>query len=228
MQKSIFLQNKYTTYYFNIINAAKGRVNTNYVERHHIIPKSLGGTHDTINLIKLTAREHFICHLLLTKMLTGKEKSKMVYAVWRMCNSNKYKITSRTYAIVRKDFAEVVRNRIISIDTRKKISAIHKGKPKSPVQAAKNRILFKGKSHSVKTKLQMGTKRKTFQWYNDGKIQTMSDKHPGIGWTNGRLYKTRTTRKIICPHCGKQGGGGNMPRYHFDNCKAKSSISIDN
>lgn len=24
---------------------------------------------------------------------------------------------------------------------------------------------------------------------------------------------------VICPHCGKSGGGGNMRRYHFDRCK---------
>lgn len=24
--------------------------------------------------------------------------------------------------------------------------------------------------------------------------------------------------KVICPHCGKEGGSANMKRYHFDNC----------
>jgi len=24
---------------------------------------------------------------------------------------------------------------------------------------------------------------------------------------------------VTCPHCGLSGGGGNMRRYHFDNCK---------
>ena len=31
-------------------------------------------------------------------------------------------------------------------------------------------------------------------------------------------------KKLIistCPHCNKTGGGGNMKRYHFDNCKIK-------
>jgi hypothetical protein len=26
-------------------------------------------------------------------------------------------------------------------------------------------------------------------------------------------------QKVTCPHCGKEGGKGNMQRYHFDNCK---------
>lgn len=29
-------------------------------------------------------------------------------------------------------------------------------------------------------------------------------------------------REVVqCPHCAVSGGGGNMYRYHFDNCKAK-------
>lgn len=35
------------------------------------------------------------------------------------------------------------------------------------------------------------------------------------------LAKTGVPRpKIICPHCGKAGGSGNMERWHFDNCKS--------
>ena len=34
-------------------------------ERHHIIPKSCGGTDVADNLVDLTVREHYIVHLLL-------------------------------------------------------------------------------------------------------------------------------------------------------------------
>lgn len=39
-----------------------------YFETHHIVPKSLGGTDDKNNLVNLTAREHYIAHLLLVKI----------------------------------------------------------------------------------------------------------------------------------------------------------------
>ena len=39
-----------------------------YVEKHHIIPKSEGGTDEPDNLVNLTAREHYIAHLLLAKI----------------------------------------------------------------------------------------------------------------------------------------------------------------
>jgi hypothetical protein len=53
---------------------------------HHIIPKSLGGVDDDTNTILLTAREHYICHLLLTKMLVNMQKSKMIFAFFRFFN----------------------------------------------------------------------------------------------------------------------------------------------
>ena len=67
-----FLQNKYTKWYFNIISKAQNRDTLGYVEKHHIIPKSLGGNNEQTNLVKLTAREHFVCHWLLTKMVIEK------------------------------------------------------------------------------------------------------------------------------------------------------------
>lgn len=60
----MYLQNKYTQCYYNIVNRAKAREQLGYVEKHHIIPKSLGGKDTADNLVKLTAREHFICHWL--------------------------------------------------------------------------------------------------------------------------------------------------------------------
>ena len=65
-----------------IIDRAKSRtlLANEYYEKHHIIPKSLGGTNEKENLVSLTAREHFICHLLLLKITEGKNYYKMVNA----------------------------------------------------------------------------------------------------------------------------------------------------
>jgi hypothetical protein len=100
----IFITNKYTKYYFSIISNAKSRTlppNT-YIEKHHIIPKSLGGNNSKDNLVSLTAREHFVCHKLLVKMLEGKNKAKMSFAFWRLVHGkNNLLITSRTYQTAR-------------------------------------------------------------------------------------------------------------------------------
>ena len=42
----LFLQNKYTSWYFSIINKAKERATEGYTEKHHIVPKTLGGKND--------------------------------------------------------------------------------------------------------------------------------------------------------------------------------------
>lgn len=65
--------------YVKTLNRYKG--DGKYYEKHHIIPKSLGGTNDEENLVLLTAREHFLAHYLLCKFITEKEQHyKMVCA----------------------------------------------------------------------------------------------------------------------------------------------------
>jgi len=39
-----------------------------YVERHHIVPRCMGGTDESANLVELTAEEHYIAHQLLVKI----------------------------------------------------------------------------------------------------------------------------------------------------------------
>jgi hypothetical protein len=49
------LENKYTKTYYSIINRAKSREKLDVpFERHHILPKSLGGNNDKSNLVALT------------------------------------------------------------------------------------------------------------------------------------------------------------------------------
>jgi hypothetical protein len=66
----VFIQNKYTKCYNRIIERAqlyhRTKKKDTYFESHHILPKSLGGIDSSDNKILLTAKEHFICHLLLT------------------------------------------------------------------------------------------------------------------------------------------------------------------
>lgn len=43
-----------------------------YTERHHILPRSLGGGDEPSNLIRLTPEDHFFAHLLLAKIHGGR------------------------------------------------------------------------------------------------------------------------------------------------------------
>jgi hypothetical protein len=83
-----------------IINRAKDRELNEYSESHHIIPRCLGGTDDPGNLVRLTAREHFIIHWLLT--LIHPYENPLKFAFWNMCQRGhssqmRYVPSSRIY-----------------------------------------------------------------------------------------------------------------------------------
>ncbi len=81
----------YIEYIQNILNT-RGRFacGDEYHERHHIVPKCLGGTDDNNNLIDLLAREHFIAHKLLAE--ENPDNCGLVYAWWLMSH---YKTTKQ-------------------------------------------------------------------------------------------------------------------------------------
>lgn len=88
-----FQENKYTKWYFKIISNARIRtsIEVKNTEIHHITPKSLGGTNEKLNLVRLTYREHYLCHLLLTKMVLGESKYKMAWALMLLSSKRRVK-----------------------------------------------------------------------------------------------------------------------------------------
>lgn len=178
-------ENKYSRWYEQIVSRAQTRTlpDNSYVEKHHIIPQSIGGSNKKINLAILTAREHFICHRLLTRFLTGKAKMKMSFATWIMMTNNnphqkRYKVTSRIYEFVKKEMVAVQKTE----EHRKKVSeGIKKspnikppwniGIPMTAEQKEKLRQAHLGKKHLPETakkiretKEKNGSLRKPGEW----------------------------------------------------------------
>jgi hypothetical protein len=200
----MYLVNKYTTWYNNIISNASNRIITGYTETHHIIPKCFGGTNDTINLVILTAKEHFICHLLLTKMVTGRQKYQMVHAARFLCKHpahTEYKISSRSYEYLRKESAIAQQNKIItdefrqkmsnirigkplSDEHRKKIGDIHRGKVDSDDTRKKKSRSATGRRHTEESKLKMSIIQSTIphpKWSEETRAK-MKDRPSQVGW----------------------------------------------
>ena len=69
-----------------------------YSERHHIIPKCVGGTNNPNNLVYLTPREHLLAHWLLSKIYSD-NKLKLAFAT--MCTRDGIKLTPRLYQSAR-------------------------------------------------------------------------------------------------------------------------------
>ena len=87
-----------------------------YFETHHKVPASLGGTDDKANLVDLTAREHYIAHLLLVKITeqSGDKTAhgKMLYAFncmkWGRCDGERsFKYNSRLYQKLKERFSKM-------------------------------------------------------------------------------------------------------------------------
>jgi hypothetical protein len=94
----MFQPSKYATCYWRLIERAKSRRGLKKCEKHHVIPRSLGGDNTKSNVVRLTPREHYICHLLLVRMTEGRARSKMIFAFFRFNPKNSGVTTSKSYA----------------------------------------------------------------------------------------------------------------------------------
>jgi hypothetical protein len=153
------MKNKYKKWYDAIIKKAQNRVTEEYTELHHILPRSLGGSNNDENLVSLTIREHFICHILLTKFTSGEDRNKMLYAVILMKGGNDKQpryINSRLYESVKLLFA----------------------KNRKTMTGEKNS--FYGKKHSAETRAKMSASKKKL--YGNGN-------HPHIGMKRSEEVK---------------------------------------
>jgi hypothetical protein len=89
----------YLNRYNNIIQHFQNTIVEGYYEKHHIIPKCLGGTDEKTNLVLLPTRVHFIAHALLHKAYPNEPKLAQAFGMMVACN--KYhkgrKYSSRLY-----------------------------------------------------------------------------------------------------------------------------------
>lgn len=114
-------ESKYSRWYEALITKAQNRTIEGYVESHHIIPRSFGGNDSKANLVKLTAREHYIAHALLWKMkFAGVHGSKMAFAFNTFINKmttevrgvhHTYTISSRMYETFRKEYSRLLKEK---------------------------------------------------------------------------------------------------------------------
>ena len=105
--ESCFIENKYRHIYDSLCARAVGRVVLGYTEKHHILPKSLGGSNKKENLVQLTGREHYIAHLCLVRCTEGQAKYKMLCAA-RYLGLNRhtiFKMNARLFAHIREEHA---------------------------------------------------------------------------------------------------------------------------
>lgn len=151
-----------------------------YFEKHHVLPKCMGGNDGAENLVLLTGREHFIAHKLLCKVYP--EQKSLFFALYQMSidpNDRGYKVSSREYQNLKTAFSENQKgenNPSKREEVRIKMSRSKKGRPSS----------FKGKSHSEKVKKILSEK---------AKISNAGEGNPMYGKTHSEEAKKKISEK---------------------------------
>jgi len=171
----------YQKIYKKIINRAKKRILEGYVEKHHIIPRCLGGSDQKDNLVELTAEEHYIAHLLLVKMYP--QNKSLWYAANMMANRN-----NKTYAWTRKHHAIVV--------SKDKTGFKHREDTKEKMR---NAILERRKNNEEEYIKEQRRRALTPKKKKDGYFKPKSEQH-AKNISCAALKRPR----VSCEHCGKQ------------------------
>lgn len=158
----------YVRIYNQIIERAQTRKLDGYVEKHHIIPKCMGGLDIKENLVELMAREHFLCHMLLCEIYP--KEPKLWYALWLMAIGKRQwveatppNLSSREYEYIKEKFSKLASlrkpnlNNKHTLETKIKMSKSQKGKKRSKecIQKMKFSALGKMKSDSHKNNLSL-------------------------------------------------------------------------
>lgn len=214
----------------NRIKLKKNQNNYVYYERHHILPRCLHGTNDKENLVLLTAREHYVCHKLLTHIYKGNRK--LICALHKMTygNTNKCIKTSRDYEYV----VQLMRNTPLSKETKEKISANSAWKNSITYESMKNARIknsYKYKTIEFRKKISILTAGKNNgmfgKHHSKESIQKIKNNLDVKGEKNpmfNHVYTTNTKQKmsisqknrtkIYYPICKKFIDPGNYSRWH--------------
>ena len=156
----------YAKHYERLIHRARIRALSGYSERHHVVPKCLGGSNSRQNIVRLKREEHYIAHLLLVKMYPD-HKGLLWSAICMAANNKHQPRSNKLYGWLRRRFASTVAgwNRGVKAtdEARAKMSAAKLGKKRDPFsEETKQRISFasKGKAKSAQHRASLSAARK--------------------------------------------------------------------
>jgi hypothetical protein len=98
----------YQKIYDNITRRGQTRILEGYSEKHHIIPRCMGGTDEATNLVSLTPEEHYLCHLLLVKIHPN--NIRLVKAAMFLTSSpNNSPRNNKLYGWLKRQYSEYMR-----------------------------------------------------------------------------------------------------------------------
>ena len=185
----------YHFHYSKLVERAKNRILNGYGEWHHIKPRCLGGSDNRVNLVHLTAEEHFVAHQILVKMYPG--HPGLVYGLKRLGESktagrNKKRVRSnKMYGWIKRKatrtHSEFMMGNQYSPETQFKPGQKACGTPFQKGQDAHNKGKF---------------------WINNGtrnKSHNQSNTIPN-GWSKGTIKSISEETRRKLSDAGRKGG----------------------
>lgn len=193
----------------------------------------MGGDDSPENLVLLTAEEHFVAHQMLAKIHQGHQG--IMYAAFAMGNES-----NRKYGWLRRSMSKASRDAALKQwsdpSHRSLISKLQLGKKASKETKLKLSSSLKSyfSSDDARRKVSEATSRHFADpakrldvsekmkliWSNQDHVQRMSGRKRDDDAIERIKIGMSNQPKRICPHCGKEGKGGNMTRFHFENCSS--------
>ena len=228
----------YRKIYCDLIQTRKNRqsIESEYYESHHIIPKCLGGTDERDNIVKLTAREHYLAHWLLYKI---HKTSQLVHA-WhamsrigdgqehRRVNSHLFEYCKKVRAaMLSKEFSGEKNNffgRTYTIESRKKMSVANMGKVyKSPAQIQEWVEVVAKMPKSPEHRAKIGRKGFRMLQHTETletiRVHSSDPRTNDPKWVNPRKITPEAKRK--CRYCDMITTPSMLSRWHDEKCKHK-------
>ena len=173
-----------------------------------------------------------------------KKKIIMTFDDKKSCQDFEMKLLLRVDAKNSKNFLNRTNggvtfySHVLSEETRKKMSLAKKGKKFTEEHKRKLRENHKGNSGKIATEESKAKMSKAQSGKNNGfygrthsdesrrKIaENVGSKRPEVkAKMSDSIKRSHALEKpVICPHCNKMGARRQMTRWHFDNCKIKTT-----
>jgi hypothetical protein len=233
----------YKKHYENLMAKSKTRILEGYVEKHHIIPRCLGGTDDIANIAILKPEEHFLAHQLLVKMYP-KSTPLIKAAVIMTTHHTQQRANNKLFGWLRRRASEHQKRWIFENGHPKGMS----GKTHSVESNASRSVTCKkSMTESVGVKvytydldgtfikeyatltecaIALKTNPSNVKYTAEGKFNHCKGKqirYDFVESVNPYISPFAGVKKhsYTCPHCKKEGRGPAMKRFHFDKCKGR-------
>ena len=201
----------YQKIYNSLIERGKNRIVEGYTEKHHIVPKCMGGDDSEDNLVKLTPEEHYLAHQLLVKIYPNNKK--LVFGARQMTmHGGHLKRNNKMYGWLRKKHSESAKNFRHDEKTKLRISETKRLKPFVYTDEIREKMsmVALGKKHTEEAKKKCSEAGKKAK----GILKTEEHKQ-------ALKLAAKNRPRATCEHCGKEVQVNMYHRWHGNKCKQK-------